>query len=590
MSVQEPSVQAADTIEQALLLLMSEHRLRDPFVTIGCMSLLAWFASDDVPAYLWGTWLLLVCIAQGIRWVVMPRLPLATHIPVARRLRYAVSVTAMNGFLHGLSLYCFPLFTEVERAIQTIMFMGLSTFSLMLSAGYRPVAVAYVLPTLVPLYTLWGFNPGLGGQQDRAIMVAVLGLFYSFSLVRVSRNIYSMFEATYRAQHQQLELNEKLHKALHKAKQASASKTRFLASASHDLRQPIHTLSLFSAALGMRPLDDKSREIAHHMDLALRSVANQLDSLLDISKLDAGVVSIKPEPVNLGQLLTRLAPEFSAEADSKQLVFIVQAIDDAVVYTDPAILEGILRNLLSNALKYTDQGSITLSARCDRHQYKVQVADTGRGIAAGEQVKVFEEFYQVDNPERDRSKGLGLGLAIVERQVALLDFCLTLESSVGEGTRVTIALPASVQHLPADRDEAEPKVNLVGLKVLVVDDEVDVGLGMKTLLEGLRCEVRNARGTGEAVAALKNFAPDILLADLRLRGTDSGFKTVVAIRHHLPRLPALLISGDTAPDRLREAEQAQLQLLHKPVSTEVLIRAMARQLHLGNDSHDKDSN
>jgi len=202
------------------------------------------------------------------------------------------------------------------------------------------------------------------------------------------------------------------------------------------------------------------------------------------------------------------------------------------------------------------------------------ISDSGRGIPEAEQTRVFDEFYQLGNPERDRAKGLGLGLAIVKRLVNLLQIGMEMSSAPGAGTRFRLALPGARES--GDRaDDAASAPAPAALNVLVIDDEAEVRLGMKTLLEGMGCRATLADGTAEALAAARSARPDVVVADFRLRGGDNGIEAVRAIRALHPRVPALLVSGDIASDQLREAERAGIALLHKPVPAETLKRAIA---------------
>jgi CheY-like chemotaxis protein len=324
----------------------------------------------------------------------------------------------------------------------------------------------------------------------------------------------------------------------------------------------------------MRSLDQASREIVQHIGTAVHALATELDALLDISKLDAGVVHVRREAVGLRLLLERLHDHVRPLALGKGLGTVLECPSDEAVDTDPLLLERILRNLLDNAVKYTDMGFVRLEARRDGDCVVVAVADSGPGIPESEHQRIFEEFYQLDNPQRDRTRGLGLGLAIVRRLVDLVKVQLRLTSVPGKGTRFELRLPAagatytSVQ-LPPGRPVP------AGLRVLVVDDEPHIRLAMKALLDGMGCCTTLADGAEEALRAAQGARPNLVLADLRLRGLD-GIETIRAIRALYPGIPALLLSGDTAPERLQEAETAGIALLHKPVPAETLERAIAQ--------------
>jgi signal transduction histidine kinase/CheY-like chemotaxis protein len=358
------------------------------------------------------------------------------------------------------------------------------------------------------------------------------------------------------------------------AESASRGKTRFLASASHDLRQPIHTLALFVEALYLRPLDEATRAITGHMRTATQSLSTQLDALLDISKLDASVVQVHTCAVPLDGLMTRLSDEYQPAAQRKGLTLTWQGDVQACVHADPLHLERIVRNLIDNAIKYTSQGGVTISATRHGDLWVLAVRDTGCGIAAHDQARVFEEFYQVGNPHRDRTLGMGLGLSIVARLAGLLGVRIGLQSEPGVGTTFSLHLAAADQQAAASAPTRADHAKLIGLKVLVVDDEQSVRLAMQSLLEGLGCKVRLASGLGEALS--DSSRPDIALVDFRLAGGEDGIATITSLRQRFPDLPAMLISGDVAPERLRQAHESGLILLHKPVLLNQLVSAMTQ--------------
>jgi CheY-like chemotaxis protein len=285
------------------------------------------------------------------------------------------------------------------------------------------------------------------------------------------------------------------------------------------------------------------------------------------------VVQIEHRLVRLDELVRRHHAETRGAAEEKGLRAIVQCEQPVHAYTDPALLLRILRNLSDNAIKFTDSGFIAFDVVAEGDQACISVADSGRGIVEDEQQKVFEEFYQVGNPERDRARGLGLGLSIVRRLAKLLAIDLRMRSAPGQGTRFELRLPLTyVQPQPAAPAAAERRP--LQAKVLVLDDERAVRQGVRLLLEELGCECSEAGTTAEALASASQSRPDVVLADMRLRGGDSGIAAVRAIREAVGHVPALLVSGDTAPDRLQEASRAGIRLLHKPVSMELLRSAI----------------
>ena len=337
----------------------------------------------------------------------------------------------------------------------------------------------------------------------------------------------------------------------------------------------MHTLSLFSASLGLRPLDERTQHISENIDAAINALSSQLDALLDVSKLDAQIVEANLEKVRLDELISRLCEEYQDLAEESDIEMLQACPVGATAHTDQILLERLLRNILTNAIKHNAHCKVVISAQLINGSWALSIMDNGIGIAQSEQQRVFEEFYQIDNPERDRSKGLGLGLSIVRRLADLLALNMKFESSPGMGTRFTFTLPYTSQQ--AEQKDVEPASDssLEGLKVLVVDNEASVRAGMETLLTLFGCQVMLANSTSSALDACSNAKPDIALVDYRLRGTDSGISTINKLRENHPKLHAIIISGDTDPALLNELSSAGINLLNKPVTRELLYKAIA---------------
>jgi signal transduction histidine kinase/CheY-like chemotaxis protein len=571
-----PAAPPAESADEELLLLVAQQARRVPVPVFAVALLTAAMAADTAPAWAVLAWLLLVGTVIAVRRAVLVRLPSSPQ-PIGRRLRTAAALNLASGVSHGLAVAFVPYLGDYERVVQTLLLQGLCTGAVATTVGQRALFTAFLMPMVVPLSLAWL----LGGGTHRvtwieaaiALFVALLALI----LLGLARDLHRMFLESFEMRRQQSAMNLQLREALAQAESASRAKTRFLASASHDLRQPMHTLSLFAEALWMRPLDAASRDIAANMRTALLSLGSQLDALLDISKLDARVVEAKPAAVDLCRLLRRLHHEYLPQADRRGLRLLLQCEGSAPCRTDPLLLERILRNLIDNAIKYTAQGEIRFGVDSAGGRHVVRIADTGCGIAADEQARVFEEFYQVGNAGRNRAQGLGLGLSIVKRLADLLGLHIELASVPGQGTTVSLAIEASGA---ADEPVQPPALapNVAGLSMLVIDDEEHVRLGMKALLEGLGSVPILAATTDEALAAARDHRPDIVLADFRLGGGDDGLAAIRRLRERHPSLPALLLSGDIAPDRLREAQAAGFRLLHKPVALPLLLQAIDAEL------------
>lgn len=572
-------------IQQELLALLAKQGRRVPYPVGLAAAMIAFMAADGIGWWLPELWLAGVVAVLALRWWLLGRLPLMAQRSLAQRVHWAVGLSGLNGAMFALSLGFTPFLGDYERMVQTILLLGLCAGSVATTAGHRNILLAFVAP--VSLASALSWASGGGGAHDVTWLELTLGLLiiaFGAILMGLGRDAWRVFVDSIHIRMQQQRSNEQLRVALQRAESAIDAKTRFFASASHDLRQPMHTLSLLGSALLKRQLDPSSNELARQMNVALRSLATQMDALLDISKLDAQVIQVKPDVFSLSSWLRRLHQEFQPSAQAKGLTLMLECPPGAHVETDPVLLERVVRNLIDNAIKYTQQGTVELKVERDDELWRLSVLDSGVGIAPAEQARVFEEFYQVGNPERDRAKGLGLGLSIVSRLVDLLDLSLALESQPGVGSCFTLSITAVDPVQPQLPAEAPDLQLLQGLRVLVVDDEEPVRVAMQALLSSYGCEVLTAGGTREAMVVALSKRPDIVLADLRLRGSDDGLATVRSLRSALPDLPAVLISGDTAPERLREAHAAGLLLLHKPVDTDQLLSAIAFSIRESRDA------
>lgn len=365
------------------------------------------------------------------------------------------------------------------------------------------------------------------------------------------------------------------------------AQNRFMASASHDLRQPLHALGLYLNALRRHVSTDQGQLILSNINRSTEALNQLLNSMLDLSKLDAGVVDVNWTNVSLDAVFDTLHQNFLPEANQKELALDIQ-YSGLYVRSDKLLLERILGNLVANALNYTAKGSISVRARSADGNACISVSDTGPGIPRSEQDAIFNEYYQLQNPERDRSKGLGLGLSIVKRLTRLLGVELELSSAEGIGTSFTLTLPlTSASDENADEDTTAQALSeqsvcrdtLHGLSILVIDDEQDVRDGMKTLLIQHGCDVCIADSAEQAcdniIAA--DWVPDLIIADYRLRDEKTGDMAIRQVREEVNTdVPAMIITGDTSPARLREATASGFPLLHKPVIAEDLYKAIIR--------------
>jgi signal transduction histidine kinase/ActR/RegA family two-component response regulator len=554
---------------------------------LGLSLLIGGFVWTSVNPALVVTWVIAVAATLGLRGIALELL--------ARRadkvaLRYALVLSAINGLVHGAPSWLFmPTLGLESKTVLTMFLVSQSATAIATSGFYLPAFRLYSSFVLVPLSLAWLLPIFQQSSEPLASLdtyYALIGVFTAIFIFvqegfarRSEETFIESFEIRYKNKVLVDELTRErvaLSIERDRAEAASRAKSRFLAAASHDLRQPMHTLSLLSGALMLGDLSEKARSTAEKMEEAVAALSSQLDGLLDISKLDAGIVTVDPKPTLLQPLLERLHRDFAPDAQAKGLNLDFPVEVGCAVSTDRRHLERILRNLLDNALKYTEGGAVSLSVAQDDGTIRIRVTDSGIGIPPDAHEQVFEEFYQLNNPERDRERGLGLGLPIVRRLCRLLDIELTLRSEVGIGTDIELCFPAEATCKPGPLvREVELAADLAGTKVLIVDDEVAVRESARSLLEALGCQVVLADGIADALRAAAQHPVDVVVADYRLRGSESGLELIRQLRATQPALAALLVSGDTAPERLQEAAARGVELLHKPLRPDVLSRAIA---------------
>lgn len=375
---------------------------------------------------------------------------------------------------------------------------------------------------------------------------------------------------------------EDLRDALMQLEHAASARMKFFAAASHDLRQPLHAMSLYLPLLEKRVSHTANRDFVQAIKRSCDSMRDFLDSLLDISKLDAGVVEPEIVPVSANELIRNLATEFAPRAAARNLDFRAVIPAGRLVDSDPVLLQQILRNLLSNAVRYTSHGRILFCARQRGDMLRFEVWDTGIGIRESDLEVIFEEFYQAENPERDR--GLGLGLAINKRLAKLLGHRIWQRSKPDKGSVFFVeaplsAQPVAVDHAPAAVAGAEHGMD--GVLVVLVDDDTTILEGMQAMLEEWGCDVITAESALQAVDRIAGDTrrPDIALVDFRLGNNETGIQAIARIREVAGiHVPAIVITADTDPARIRQATEIGCTLMHKPINPAKLKETMLQTL------------
>jgi signal transduction histidine kinase/CheY-like chemotaxis protein len=370
---------------------------------------------------------------------------------------------------------------------------------------------------------------------------------------------------------------EAVRRARDEAERANLDKSRFLAAASHDLRQPVQAASLFLGMLERRNLDPETRDLVGMVSSSLEGLRGMLNGLLEVARLEAGIVAPQLRDFPVDDLLHRLASEFEEQARAKRLWLQVPPAP-LIVSSDPLLLELILRNLISNAIKYTDRGGVTVECHEQADGALIEVMDTGRGIPKDKFIEIFEDFRQLDNPARDRARGFGLGLATVSRVARLMGYVIGIRSELNHGSVFSFLIPVASGHgivEPAKNDTGRRHDDLAGRSIVVVEDDPAILLALEMLLGDWGMEVHSAASVEDVPALLDTLArpPDLLAVDYRLPNGGSGLDAVTIVHQRWPT-PAILMTGDTAPERLTEAKRSGYHLLHKPINPDDLRRTL----------------
>jgi signal transduction histidine kinase/ActR/RegA family two-component response regulator len=531
-----------------------------------------------------------------IVWMVACWLPVALMLYLARRFLkspqplaevqrstgYCIAVFVALGVLRGvLPWIAFDNASPLVIALVLCFVAGMQSASMTVLAPVRAMFVGYTIPST----TLLAIKLATLGDPVYWAISATMVL-YTVGILSSASTAAATFRRLVELRFENAELVDRLRiesdiatTARIEAEDANKAKTKFLAAASHDLRQPIHAQGLFLEVLARGELSAQQREVLANARAACSASGEMLNTLLDFSRLEAGVVAVNVHSFRLQSLLNKLEAELAPQADEKDIVYRMRETALAVE-SDPVLVELILRNLVSNAIRYTRHGGLLIGCRRRGSTLAVEVWDTGIGIPAEHQREIFRDFHQLANPERDRRQGLGLGLAIAQRLAAMLGHDLSLTSNPGRGSRFALLLPlARAPVLDAETVQpAEEAPGTLDLRVLVIDDDEAVRTGMQLLLRswGARCAVTAT--IDEALAFARREPPQLVICDYRLRDPYTGAEAIAALRADHRDLPAILITGDTAPERLREALASGLLLLHKPVSPADLHRAIGDTL------------
>lgn len=483
------------------------------------------------------------------------------------------------------------MFVPGDLAYQALMIcvlMGMAAGAATSNPFHPPSMFIYLVGMVVPLMARLAWE----NDTTHWILAGMLCLFVVFVL-KSSLELIRTFELSQRRRFE----NERLVGALlerkrdaeasrQAAEQANQAKSKFLATASHDLRQPLQALRLFSDALQDSAKDKDTVRIAGQIGKSVNALVDMFDDLLDVSRLDAGIVEPRLQNFMLGSLFDRLYGDFAPLAQAKGLSFQLPICTDGsyehgecnlVIYSDPFLLERMLRNLISNAIRYTDTGGVAVRCICRPDSIELEVADTGIGIRPQTLPHIFEEYYQADNPHRDRRKGLGLGLAIVRRIESLLGTKVQVSSEPGVGSNFSFTVPrGDASHMVQPFVITHSQYDLNGSVVALVEDDQDIRELSNELMEQWGCKVVAGEYAEDVMRKLDiaELRPDVLVCDYRLPHGVTAIQVIKQMRELWgSQLPVVVLTGDTASETLNAIHASGAILLHKPIAP-VRLRSM----------------
>ncbi len=554
------------------------------FLTAPVLVALMW---DAVPHNVLNAWLAVVIIACVLTMIFYFYLkPFFKELSTVPDKLFYYQLPLFFGFIWGAAGFFFFTPDSIPHMLFLIIFLfGMTSGAVTALSSLWFAYIALVVPTLLP-FTARLFLEG----QTNSTLLGITNFIFLLIMIALSKLTYDSIGSSLKIRYENINLLKDLERQKNKAIEASKDKSRFLSAASHDLRQPVHSLSLLTSAIEPEISTDKGQKILSQIGVANDVMLNLLNSLLDISKLDADIIEAKLDTVDTQKIIHNVMGEFQLLAEENGLELRSHA-PQYFVKSDPVLLEDILRNLLQNAIRYTPKGKILVACRKRQDKVLIQVWDTGNGIAPEHQELIFAEFQQLQNPERDQNKGLGLGLAICRRLVGLIGGSLSLKSRLGYGSVFSLELPAITdpieikKHTITINKLVSKKTKQFGFNqatILVIDDNKIVLNAMKNILESWDCKkiiLANSIESTVKIAENHQGKIDAIIADYRLRENTTGVDAMNAFYKHVDYKPArVLITGDTSPERMQEITAHGIPVLHKPVKSAHLKTALGSML------------
>jgi len=476
-----------------------------------------------------------------------------------------IFLAAFSGTAWGAVGFFFPMYGDATTLLFiTVVLFGVTSGSVPGLSSFVPCYFAFAIPVMSGLaFRYFSVN------DEMNISAGIFCIIFLFINLAFSLVIQKSLLLSIRLRFENSDLVKNLRLEKDKAIAASHAKSTFLAAASHDLRQPLHAMGFFIESLKKNQPNEKQSQLLQKIERTSDNLRGQLNALLDISKIDAGIITPFVSPLALGEIFNKLKNEFAPLAQEKNITINILPVS-WIIESDPHMIDRILNNLMSNAIRYTDNGGkILLGCRKRNGALKIEIYDTGIGIPNNLMDEVFTEYYQINNPERNQNKGLGLGLSIVKGMCDLLHHKINVTSTVGKGTCFQITVPLS-NRFPILAEKQNHKFDLDSQtgNIILIDDETDTLDAMSHLIGKWGHTVLPFEAEQDVLKFLNEneFMPDIIITDFRLREMRTGAQAIDAINNHYNKsIPAIIITGDTAKDRMLQARESGHILLHKPI-------------------------
>lgn len=561
-------------LDQSILDHLHRNMIWVPVVVVIASAGIVAVAAQSVPIFWPLMWFFAVVIAQLYRGNRLTILAQDRSRPSEERLSDCVRLFFLTSAAFSLATLFFPFTDIAYRSVASLIIVGLTVGGIATMQSYPPIFFSFAIPNTLGVTIGWLISTPQFMPYWLHVTMAFLVLILLLYLLQFSRENYRSFVVSQNT-------NAMLQRELEKAQRINDAKSKVFASASHDLRQPLQSITLLGHKLSDRSISDHERKsVAATIGVCVDLLSEELDMLLDISDLESDMSANNPELVDVCSVIESLTELYAPVAIAKDIVMNIERIQSPVVKVDRVLLTRLVRNLIDNALKYTSKGSVTITINRQDDLVLIDIEDSGQGISTQDQARIFDEFYQSGNPERDRSKGLGLGLSVVNRILPLIGGKLTVESTLNVGSRFKLQIPASDETvaksqrldpvISSERTMSDASAVLDGKRVLLIEDHELVQKATMALLESNGAEVLLALDWGGVLEVTDTALPDLLISDLSLP-KESGLDIANRLRQRNASLPVILISGDMTSDLAVNADNAGYKVLGKPVNVPTLL-------------------